>query len=139
MGTVYRARDSKLGRDVAVKILPREFAADGDRLARFKREAHLLASLNHPSIGAIYGFDEANGMQFLVLELVDGETLATRLAKRRLPIADALAIAVQITDALEAAHDRGIIHIVSITTVACSERRCMTASGATLLSPAYVK
>lgn len=115
MGEVYRARDAKLGRDVAIKILPRAFAADPDRLARFEREARMLASLNHPHIGAIYGVEESNGVGALVLELVDGETLADKLAGEEaksngLPIPEALAIARQIADALEAAHAQGIIH-----------------------------
>ena len=80
MGEVYRARDTRLGRDVAIKILPRVFTADPDRLARFEREARVLASLNHPNIGAIYGLEEADGVQALVLELVEGETLADRIA-----------------------------------------------------------
>ena len=80
MGEVYRARDTKLGRDVAIKILPRAFTSDPDRLARFEREARMLAALNHPNIGAIYGLEEADGIRFLVLELVEGETLADRLA-----------------------------------------------------------
>jgi serine/threonine protein kinase len=115
MGEVYRARDAKLGRDVAIKILPRAFAADPHRLARFEREARMLASLNHPHIGAIYGVEESNGVGALVLELVEGETLAAKLAGeaatgKGLPIQEALAIARQIADALEAAHEQGIIH-----------------------------
>ena len=81
MGEVYRARDAKLGRDVAIKILPRAFTSDPDRLARFEREARMLAALNHPNICAIYGFEEADGIRFLILELVDGETLADKLAE----------------------------------------------------------
>jgi eukaryotic-like serine/threonine-protein kinase len=110
MGEVYRARDTKLGRDVALKILPDTFTHDPERLARFRREAQVLASLNHPHIGAIYGLDEANGQQFLVLELVDGESLDKRIARGRIPVDDALVIAKQIADALEAAHEKGIIH-----------------------------
>src|SRR5947208_16700078 len=110
MGEVYRAKDIKLGRDVALKILPPAFTSDPDRLARFRREAQVLASLNHPHIGAIYGLDEANGTQFLVLELVDGETLADRIKRGPLPIDEALAIAKQTAEALEAAHEKGIIH-----------------------------
>ena len=118
MGEVYRARDTKLGRDVAIKVLPSSFASDPDRLARFEREARLLASLNHPNIGAIYGVEETGGVVALVLELVEGETLTDRIAKGSgmraqssgLPIADALAIARQIADALDAAHERGIVH-----------------------------
>jgi serine/threonine-protein kinase len=110
MGTVYRARDTKLNRDVAIKLLPNEFAADGERLARFTREAHVLASLNHPRIATIYGLDEANGTPFLVLEFVDGETLDRRLARGRVPFDEALAVAKQIAEALEAAHEKGIVH-----------------------------
>ena len=120
MGEVYRARDTKLGRDVAIKVLPTSFAADPERLARFEREARLLASLNHPNIGAIYGVEEAPGFTALVLELVEGETLAARIARKPsalspppltgLPLAEALSIARQIADALDAAHERGIVH-----------------------------
>ena len=115
MGEVYRARDSKLGRDVAIKILPRAFTADPDRLARFEREARMLASLNHPHIGAIYGVEELDGAPALVLEMVEGETLADKLDGEEargegLPIPVALAIARQIADALDAAHERGIVH-----------------------------
>ena len=112
MGEVYRARDTRLGRDVAIKVLPPAFAADRERLARFDREARLLATLNHPRIAAIYGIEESAGLPALVLELVDGDTLADRLraAPHGLPPAEALAIARQIADALEAAHDRGIVH-----------------------------
>jgi serine/threonine protein kinase len=110
MGEVFRARDTKLGRDVALKTLPPAFAHDTDRLARFKREATVLASLNHPNIAAIYGFEESAGGPALVLELVDGPTLADVLAAGPLPMPQALALARQIADALEAAHDQGIIH-----------------------------
>ena len=110
MGEVYRARDPRLGRDVAIKILPHAFTADRDRLARFEREARVLASLNHPNIATIHGIEEAQGIRALVMELVDGPTLAERLAEGRLPIGEALAIARQIADALEAAHDKGIVH-----------------------------
>ena len=115
MGEVYRARDTKLQRDVAIKILPRIFTSDPDRLARFEREARVLASLNHSHIGAIYGVEESDGVRALVLELVEGETLADRLGGTNaraegLPIPEALAIARQITDALDAAHEKGIIH-----------------------------
>ena len=108
MGEVYRARDGKLGRDVAIKILPDIFAADPERLARFEREAQVLASLNHTNIAAIYGIEEHPAA--LVLEFVDGPTLAERLSSGPLPLADALDIARQIVDALEAAHDQGIVH-----------------------------
>ena len=110
MGEVYRARDGKLGRDVAIKVLPDAFAENEERLARFKREATLLASLNHPNIGAIYGLEEADSLWFLVLELVPGETLAERLRRGPIPFAEALELAGQIADALAAAHDNGIIH-----------------------------
>src|SRR5215831_18223722 len=110
MGEVYRARDMKLGRDVALKILPASFTHDAERLARFRREAQVLAALNHPHIGAIYSLDEANGQQFLVLELIDGETLADRLKQGPLPVDEALAIAKQIAEALEVAHEKGIVH-----------------------------
>jgi eukaryotic-like serine/threonine-protein kinase len=118
MGEVYRARDTKLGRDVAIKILPDAFTADPDRLARFEREARVLATLNHPHIGAIYGFEESNpspgsgqaAVRALVLELVEGETLADRVARGPVPLADALRIARQIAEALEAAHEKGIVH-----------------------------
>src|SRR2546422_1965562 len=109
MGEVYRARDTKLGRDVAIKILPRAFTSDPERLARFEREARMLAALNHPNIGAIYGLEDADGMRALVLELVDGETLADRIARGALSLKDALAIGRQIADALDAAHDKGIV------------------------------
>ena len=116
MGEVYRARDTKLNRDVAIKILPPAFANDPDRLARFKREAQVLASLNHPNVGGIYGFEDGDGIHALVLELVEGPTLAERLQasasglRHGLPIEEALAIARQIADALEAAHEQGVIH-----------------------------
>jgi serine/threonine-protein kinase len=110
MGQVYRARDTKLNRDVALKILPEAFALDGDRIARFRREAQVLAALNHPHIAQIYGLEEATATQFLVLELVDGESLDKRLARGRIPVDEALGIAKQMAEALEAAHDKGIIH-----------------------------
>ncbi len=110
MGEVYRARDTKLKRDVAVKILPNEFSRDADRVSRFQREAEVLASLNHPNIGAIYDLQEANGSRYLVLELVEGDTLAERIASGPIPIEDALDIAKNICEALEAAHEKGIIH-----------------------------
>jgi serine/threonine protein kinase len=110
MGEVYRAHDAKLNRDVAIKILPEAFAQDSDRLARFKREAQVLASLNHPNIASIYGLEESNGFMALAMELVEGPTLADRLATGPIPMDETLAIARQIAAALEAAHDRGIIH-----------------------------
>jgi Tol biopolymer transport system component len=110
MGEVYRARDTKLGRDVALKVLPPTFAHDPERVARFHREAQVLAALNHAHIGAIHGFEELNGVQVLVLELVDGETLAARLKRGPLPLDEAIVIARQIADALGAAHEKGIVH-----------------------------
>ena len=110
MGEVYRARDTKLGRDVAIKILPEVFTSDPERLARFEREARMLAALNHPHIGAIYGVEDAVSVHALVLELVEGDTLGERLRRGPLLRTDALAIALQIAEALESAHERGIIH-----------------------------
>src|SRR5262245_23980809 len=110
MGEVYRAADTRLGRDVAIKILPPEVARDHERLARFQREAQLLASLNHPHIAAIYGLDEADGKPFLVLELVDGEDLQQRLKRGPIPVEEALGLALQLASALEAAHEKGIVH-----------------------------
>ncbi len=110
MGEVYRARDARLHRDVAIKLLPVDVADDTDRLARFEREAQLLAALSHPHIGAIYGLEESGGRKALVLELVEGGTLADRLIDGPLPIDEAVAIARQVADALEAAHELGIVH-----------------------------
>src|SRR5215467_10737934 len=110
MGHVYRARDLKLKREVAIKILPEEFAQDPDRISRFQREAEVLASLSHPNIAGIHDLAEANGSRYLVLELVEGETLADRIARGPLPVEEALPIAIQICEALETAHDKGIIH-----------------------------
>jgi len=110
MGEVYQARDQKLGRDVAIKVLPEEFAKDTDRVARFQREAKLLASLNHPNIAAIYGLEESGGTNFLVLELVEGQTLADRIKAGPVPVEEALKLALQIAEALEAAHEKGVIH-----------------------------
>jgi len=110
MGEVYRATDTTLGRDVAIKVLPPEVAQDPERLGRFQREAHLLASLNHPHIAAIYGLEEANGKPFLALELVKGEDLKERLARGAIPVDEALEIAEQIAEALEEAHAKGIVH-----------------------------
>jgi serine/threonine-protein kinase len=110
MGEVYRATDTKLGRDVAIKVLPEAFTSDPERLARFEREARVLASLNHPGIGQIYGLEEAGGVRALVLELVEGPTLAERIAQGRLPLGEALPIAEQIAQALAAAHAEGVIH-----------------------------
>jgi serine/threonine protein kinase len=110
MGEVYRAKDRKLGRDVAIKVLPEEFARDADRVARFQREAKLLASLNHPSIAAIYGLETSEQTNFLVLELVEGETLADRIKTGLIPAEESLKLALQIAEALEAAHEKGVIH-----------------------------
>ena len=110
MGQVYRATDTTLGRQVAIKILPDAFASDPERLARFEREAKTLASLNHPHIAAIYGFEKSAGMHALVMELVEGEDLSQRIARGAIPIDEALPIAKQIAEALEAAHEQGIIH-----------------------------
>src|SRR3989442_3283929 len=110
MGEVYRARDTKLGRSVAVKVLPDALAADADRIARFEREAKALAALNHPHIAALYGMEESDSRHFLVMELVEGETLAERLLRGPMSVADALKTALQIAEALEAAHEKGIVH-----------------------------
>ena len=110
MGEVYSARDTKLNRLVAIKVLLPALANDPDRLARFSREAQLLASLNHPHIAQIHGFENAGGLHALVMELVEGPTLADRIAQGAIPIDEALAMAKQIADALEAAHEQGIIH-----------------------------
>ena len=110
MGEVYRARDPRLGRDVAIKALPATFEAEPERLARFRREAQTLASLNHPNIAAIYGLEEASGTPYLVLELVEGETLASQLARGPLPPADSLRLGIQVAAALEAAHEGGVVH-----------------------------
>ncbi len=110
MGEVYRATDTNLHRDVAIKVLPPEVAQDQERLGRFKREAHLLAALNHPNIAAIYGLEESDGKPFLALELVEGEDLKERLARGAIPLDEALEIAKQIAEALEEAHNKGIVH-----------------------------
>ena len=110
MGQVYQATDTKLDRDVALKVLPHAFTDDPERLARFEREAKVLASLNHPNIGHIYGLEEAEGQKALVLELVEGPTLADRIKQGPIPIDEALPIAKQIAEALEAAHEKGVIH-----------------------------
>src|SRR5262249_11739528 len=110
MGEVYRARDLKLKREVALKILPEEFSRDADRVSRLQREAEVLASLNHPNIAGIHDLAEANGSRYLVLELVEGETLADRSARGPIPVEEALDLARNICEALEAAHEKGIIH-----------------------------
>ena len=110
MGEVYRATDTKLGREVAIKVLPEAFAQHPERLARFEREAKALAKLNHPNIAAIYGFDQHEGQWFLVLELVEGEDLSVRLKRSPLALDQALGIFQQIAEALESAHEKGIVH-----------------------------
>src|ERR1700680_4472063 len=111
MGEVYQAHDTKLGRDVAIKVLPEVFAHDPERLSRFQREAKMLAALNHPNIATIHGLEQTNGTSYLVMELVAGETLAERVKREgALPVEEALAICKQIAEALEAAHEEGIIH-----------------------------
>jgi serine/threonine-protein kinase len=110
MGEVWKARDTKLGREVALKLLPADFSADRDRVARFAREAQILASLNHPHIAAIHGVEDADGIAALILELAEGPTLAERLAHGAMPLNETLPIAKQIVEALEAAHGSGIIH-----------------------------
>jgi eukaryotic-like serine/threonine-protein kinase len=110
MEQVYRARDTKLNRDVALKVLPDSFANDPERLARFTREAQTLASLNHQNIAHIHGLEESGGVRALVMELVEGEDLSQRIGRGALPVDEALPIAMQIADALEAAHEQNIIH-----------------------------
>ena len=110
MAEVYRARDTTLGRDVAIKILPQAFTADPDRLARFEREARVLAALNHPNIATIHGIEQSDGVRGIVMELVEGETLAERIQRGKLPTAEALNSARQIAEALDAAHEKGIVH-----------------------------
>src|SRR4030095_16720663 len=110
MGDVYRATDTNLGRQVAIKVLPDAFSQDPERLARFEREAKTLASLNHPNIVQIYGLEKADGIRALVMELVEGPTLADRIAQGAIPIDEALPMAKQIAEALEAAHEQGVIH-----------------------------
>src|SRR5215475_1626375 len=110
MGEVYRARDAKLKREVAIKILPEEFSRYPGRVSRFQREAEVLASLNHPNIAAIYDVQEADMARFLVLELVEGETLAERIRRGSIPVEDTLDIAKHICEALEAAHEKGVVH-----------------------------
>ena len=110
MGEVYRARDTKLGRDVAIKVLPSAFASDHDRMVRFQREAHVLASLNHPHIASIYGLEDSDATHALVMELVEGPTLHERIALGAIPLEEALQVAKQIAEALEYAHEHGIVH-----------------------------
>ncbi len=110
MGEVYRAKDTRLDREVAIKVMTDTFARDPERVARFQREAKVLASLNHPNIAAIHGFEESDGKRFLVLELVEGDTLAERLRGGAMPVDESLAVCKQMAEALEAAHERGVIH-----------------------------
>src|SRR6266496_6734321 len=110
MGEVYRARDTKLGREVAIKVLPDALAADADRIARFEREAKALAALNHPRIATLYGLEVSDGRHLLIMELVEGETLADRIARGPIPLEEVLRTAIQIADALEAAHEKGVVH-----------------------------
>src|SRR5262245_28232335 len=110
MGQVFRATDTRLKRQVAIKVLPPSLAADADRLARFQREAEVLASLNHPNIAAIYGLEESGAVTALVMEMVEGDDLSVRIARGAMTLDDALPIARQIAHALEAAHEQGIIH-----------------------------
>ena len=111
MAEVYRANDTKLGRDVAIKVLPEAFAHDPERLSRFEREAKMLAAQKHPNIATIHGLEQSNDTSYLVMELVSGETLQQRVAREgRLPIDEALGTCRQIAEALEAAHEKGIIH-----------------------------
>src|SRR5262245_56986390 len=110
MGEVYRATDTRLKREIALKILPESFASDPDRLARFQREAEVLASLNHPNIAHIHGLEESGSVHALVMELVEGEDLSQRIARGPIPLDEALPIAKQIAEALEAAHEQSIIH-----------------------------
>ncbi len=110
MGEVYRARDTNLHRDVAIKVLPTSVAADPERLARLQREAQVLASLNHPNIAIVHGLETAAGTRALVMELVEGDDLAQRIARGAIPVGEALPLAAQIAAALEAAHEQGIVH-----------------------------
>src|SRR5207237_1406062 len=110
MGEVWRATDARLGRDVAIKGLPEAFVRDVERRARFDREARLLASLNHPNIAAIYGLEEVEGTPYLVLELVEGETLGHSLARAPLSARETIELGVQVAAAIEAAHDKGVVH-----------------------------
>ena len=110
MGDVYRARDQNLDRDIAIKVLAEDFAGDSGRMARFEREAKLLAALSHPNIAAVHSFEESDGVQFLVLELVEGESLKERLASGSLPVDQAVELGLQVADALRAAHQEGIVH-----------------------------
>jgi serine/threonine protein kinase len=119
MGEVYRASDTKLGRDIALKVLPEAFTGNAERMPRFAREAKALASLNHPNVAAIYGLEDSGGVYALVMELVEGPTLAERIAQGPIPIDEALPVARQLADVLEYAHERGIIHRDLKPAVAC--------------------
>ena len=110
MGEVYRARDPRLGRDVAFKVLPASFSDDSERLARFDREARLLATLSHPNVAGIHGLEEASGQRYLVLEFIEGETLADRLTRGPMPVAEAIELCRDIAAGVEAAHEAGIVH-----------------------------
>ncbi len=110
MGEVYRARDTKLGREVAVKVLPSAVASDSEKIARLEREARLLGAVNHPNVATLHGLEEADGVHFLVMELIEGETLAERIADGPLPMIVCLRLFKQIADGLEAAHEKGIVH-----------------------------
>ena len=110
MGEVYRAKDTKLGREVAIKLLLEEVAQDAERLARFDREAKVLASLNHPNIATLHGFEKEGNTNFLIMELVEGETLADRIKRGAIPVDEALPLFLQIAEGLEAAHEKGVIH-----------------------------
>jgi serine/threonine protein kinase len=110
MGEVYRAQDSTLGRQVAIKTLPEAFTSDPERLARFEREAKLLATLNHPHIAQIHALEDVNGQKLLVMELIEGETLADRIAGGPIPVEEAISLFLQIAEGLEAAHEKGVIH-----------------------------
>ncbi|MBZ5641100.1 MAG: serine/threonine protein kinase, partial [Acidobacteriia bacterium] len=110
MGEVWRARDTRLGREVAIKVLPEGFAEDPERRARFEREAKLLASLNHPNVATLHALEDVGGTHFLAMELVEGEGLDVRIARGAIPIEEALPIALQVAEGLEAAHEKGIVH-----------------------------
>ena len=127
MGEVYKARDGKLGRDVAIKVLPEEFSRDKKRSLRFEREARLLAQLNHPNIATLHGLEEDDGRLFLVMELVEGETLAERIRKGPIPVDEAIPLFIQIAEGLEAAHAKAIVHreqiAISIPRATCGRAR----------------
>src|SRR4026209_2637165 len=110
MGEVYRGRDTKLGREVAIKVILDQFASDEERVGRFQREAKMLAALNHPRIASLFGMECVDGQHFLVMELIEGEPLAYRLRRGPMPVEDTLTIAIQIAEALEAAHEKGVVH-----------------------------